>query len=163
MILGVDIGNKGAMSIIDGNRIVAVFDVPIINESIYRNKGGKPAPILDIKEVNKCLPKVKFAVIEEPITPFNKTSQCIINACKRGMGFGMWLSYFKLKDIPFYTVKPATWKKALGITKDKQSAIDACHDIFGESAKEFITLKKHDGRAEASTIAWYGLKCLDLK
>ena len=166
MILGVDIGNKGAIALIDGDEIVDICDMPVTNNSIYLNKDGKPALIVDACKLSSYLKSVlpvSACVIEEPITPFNKTPQSIINSNKRSIGYGMVRACVEVQGIKLINVKPATWKKALGVTQDKQSAIDACYSIFGESAKEFITLKKHDGRAEASIIAWYGLKCLDLQ
>ena len=166
MILGVDIGNKGAIALIDGDEIVDICDMPVTNNNIYLNKDGKPALIVDACKLSSYLKSVlpvSACVIEEPITPFNKTPQSIINSNKRSIGYGMVRACLEMHGVKLLNVKPATWKKALGITKDKQSSIKACHGIFGKSSKEFITLKKHDGRAEASIIAWYGLKCLDLK
>ena len=166
MILGIDIGNKGAIALIDGDEIVDICDMPVTNNSIYRNKDGKPALIVDTYKLSSYLKSVlpvSACVIEEPITPFNKTPQSITNSNKRSIGYGMVRACLEMHGVKLLNVKPAKWKKALGITKDKQASIEASHSIFGKSAKEFITLKKHDGRAEASIIAWYGLKCLDLK
>jgi hypothetical protein len=166
MILGVDIGNKGAIALIDSDKIVDIIDMPVINNNIYFNKDGKPALIVDACKLSSYLKSVlpvSACVIEEPITPFNKTPQSITNSNKRSIGYGMVRACVEMQGVKLINVKPAKWKKALSITKDKQTSIDACHNIFGESAKKFIIFKVHDGRAEASLIAWYGLKCLDLK
>ena len=166
MILGIDIGNKGAIALIDGDEIVDICDMPVTNNSIYRNKDGKPALIVDACKLSSYLKSVlpvSACVIEEPITPFNKTPQSIINSNKRSIGYGMVRACVEVQGIKLINVKPATWKKALGITKDKQTSIDACHNIFGESAKKFVYLKGHDNESEASLIAWYGLKCLGLQ
>ena len=166
MILGIDIGNNGAIALINGDEIVDIIDMPVTNNSIYLNKNGKPALIVDSCKLSSYLKSVlpvSACVIEEPITPFNKTPQSIINSNKRAIGYGMVRACVEVQDIKLINVKPATWKKALGITQDKQSAIDACYNIFGESAKKFVYLKRHHNEAEASLIGAYGLKCLDLK
>lgn len=165
MILGIDIGNKGAIALIDSDKIVDIIDMPVVNNSIYRNKDGKPALIVDACKLSSYLKSVlpvSACVIEEPITPFNKTPQSIVSTSKSAIGYGMVRACLEMQGIKLINVKPATWKKALEVSKDKQSSIDACYNIFGKSSKQFITLKKHDGRAEASLIAWYGLKCLQI-
>lgn len=163
MILGIDIGNKGAIALIDGNEIVDIIDMPVSNNSIYHNKGGKPALIVDSVKLSNYLTsiisKVDFAVIEEPITPFNKTPQSIVNVSKNNVGYGMVRACIEINGIEFHNVKPAKWKKALGVSADKQSSIDACHNIFHNS-NNFVNKKKHDGRAEACLIGCFGYKII---
>lgn len=162
MILGIDIGNKGAIALIDGDKIVDIIDMPIYAKSIYINKGGKPALIVDSVKLFEYLTsksKVDFAVVEEPITPFNKAPQSIVSVSKSAIGYGIVRACLEITGIEFHNIKPAKWKKVLGVSANKQSSIDACHNIF-DNSHDFVNKMKHDGRAEACLIAWYGNKII---
>jgi crossover junction endodeoxyribonuclease RuvC len=52
-------------------------------------------------------------------------------------------------------VTPAAWKKALGLSTEKQASIDAAKIRFGSVADEVLRHKADDGIAEAALIAAY--------
>ena len=59
--------------------------------------------------------------------------------------------------IPYHEVRPAIWKKAMGLSNDKMDSITACRRLF--PAVDLIPpgcRKEHDGLAEALLIAEWG-------
>ena len=59
---------------------------------------------------------------------------------------------------PVHYVTPASWKKAMGLSSDKQASIDAAKIMFGSAADELLRHKADDGVAEAALIAAYWAK-----
>jgi hypothetical protein len=53
------------------------------------------------------------------------------------------------------------WKKALGVPADKDGARARASQLMPENAWLW-PLVKHDGRAEAALIAYWGIRTLDL-
>lgn len=68
-----------------------------------------------------------------------------------------WFNYGRLSTrYPDWTeVAPATWKKALGLDKDKDKSRAMAAKLFPGLAEQ-LKRKKDDGRAEALLIAYYG-------
>lgn len=58
-------------------------------------------------------------------------------------------------------IKPAVWKSALQVPRDKNQARARAQQLFPSAAKVFARVKD-DGRAESALIAFYGLLTLKL-
>lgn len=141
LILGIDPGKKGALAILDSEtNSVMTHDMPGTTRDLHNLIAG--------------LPIIKVAVVEKPYYPaINGTS----NAGKKGEDYGVLIGALQWRDIPFHEVPPAEWKKSLHIPTDKNAARQRANQFYPDNADQW-PLVKHDGRAEAALIAWYGLK-----
>ena len=54
-----------------------------------------------------------------------------------------------------HLISPQRWKRAMGLSKDKQASLDLAREIFGSS--EWWDYKSNDGVAEAALLAYYHL------
>ena len=70
-----------------------------------------------------------------------------------GLGMGVWLGILAALALPHSRVRPQVWKKALGLSKDKEAARLRAMQLFPGAE---LRLKKHHGRAEALLLARYG-------
>lgn len=103
---------------------------------------------------------VDLVVIERPSAPpvfggAKRFGMGAFAALDIGHSFGcvhMFAALFEQAEIRF--VQPAVWKKALKLKREKHHAITRAHKLYPAS-KKVITLKKHDGLAEALLIAHY--------
>lgn len=139
-ILGVDPGRKGALAVFDcDTRRVETYDMP---DSI-------PA----LHNLVAELPEVAFCVLEKPFYPRMIGTT---NAGRIGEAFGALKGALLWRSIPVHEVPPAKWKKALNVPSDKPAARRRASEFFPDDDGQW-PLKKHDGRAEAALIAWYGL------
>jgi hypothetical protein len=59
--------------------------------------------------------------------------------------------------VPTFLVRPAVWKLALGLTSDKYMSMELASKVFPEK-KDMWVLKKHNDRAEAALLAYYGIR-----
>lgn len=141
LILGIDPGKSGALAVLDRdtNRVTC-YDMPGTTRELHDLIAG--------------LPMIKIAVVEKPFyPPQNGTA----NAGKKGEDYGVLIGALQWRDIPFREVRPADWKKSLSVPAAKDSARQRAGQFFPDDSEQW-PLKKHDGRAEAALIAWYGVK-----
>jgi hypothetical protein len=79
--------------------------------------------------------------------------QGVSSTFKFGMAFGVALSLSKRFKTGVVMVTPQLWKKSLKLSSSKLLSLDLARSLFPNAP---LTLKKHDGRAEALLIAeWY--------
>ena len=75
-----------------------------------------------------------------------------------GMGFGRILGILEAFDRKYTLVKPQVWKRAMGVTADKQTSIRRSQELFPQvsllpTSRCWVP---NDGLAEALLIAEYG-------
>jgi hypothetical protein len=146
---GVDPGKTGAVGFVDVNgAFVAVHDCPDTEDGcsdLMREYGDR----------------VIMATFEKP-TAWAGVSQRqgIASTMKFGMGYGIWKGIFACFRIPREEITAAKWQKIKSPmpkpkdTKErKQQSRDKARQLFPDAP---ITLKKHEGRAEALLIAEFG-------
>lgn len=164
-VLGIDPGLDGAFALIDhGGRLVEIWDTPTLVTS--------PRPRLrrDYDEhaigawLRKVAPQISMAGIERlgafPGKSKRQTPGSIATSNFRlGLSLGILRGQLSALAIPFDLVAPQSWKAALmkGMPKEKSSSILRAKQLC-PSAAEHLTLKKHDGRADALLIAHYVLR-----
>lgn len=150
MILGVDPGLHGAFGIVDGSKVVAVVDTP----TKIRNQVNE----IDIYEVGKFLSPysdfIKLAVVEEVGVMSGKEGR--VSLFNFGKNAGIIHGALGVLGVPIFFVKPAIWKMVMGLSSDKNQSLDMASKLFPDS-KHLWSLKKHDGRAEAVLLAWFGV------
>ena len=138
-LLGIDPGAKGAMAVLDCETLlVKTYDLP--------------ADIPSLHSLVLSLPHIKCCTLEQ-VYAGEKMS-------KRAVGvmfeqFGAIKSALAWRSIPVETVRPSHWKPALSVPADKTAARRRASEFFPDCADQW-PLVKHDGRAEAALIAWYG-------
>lgn len=150
MIIGVDPGITGAICLLDGPDIITLVDMPARKIVV----GKKNRNTIDLIELEKIVRK-----LEAPTAYVEKVQSFPQNGgvanFNFGMAYGQILGALAMLGCRIEYVTPQKWKKALGVTSDKQTSINAFHQIFTD-CEDLVYLKKHDGRAEAALIAYYG-------
>ena len=141
-ILGVDPGRKGALALMSRG-----------DAASWRvETHDMPAAIPDLQALLPRLTPVAFAVVEKP---FYNRIMGTSNAGRSGEAYGVLLASLHAAGIPIREVRPDEWKRALNIPKDKTGARQSAGMMFPDDADQW-PLVKHDGRAEAALLAWYG-------
>lgn len=146
LILGIDPGKKGALAVL-GRCDAGVWRV------ITHDMPGTTA---DLQGLLSSLPAVAFAVVEKPFYPPKCGVQSIAAMAE---GYGALKASLHAAGIPIREVRPGEWKPALAVPKDKAGARQAAGMMFPDDSDQW-RLAKHDGRAEAALIAWFGKRWL---
>jgi hypothetical protein len=137
--IGCDPGRKGAFALFDrAEMTVQTFDMP-------DTLAGVHAVLADFR-------RVRAAIIEKPFYPHIIGTRAVAVIAEN---FGALKSAFLWLDIPLFEVRPVEWKKGLNLGPYKEESRNRASQLFPGNADQWA-LKKHDGRAEAALIAWYG-------
>lgn len=151
IIMGVDPGSKGGLSIIKNcsnklPKIIFFKRMPVV--SIYGKK------IVDTLKICGDLSKYKIdiAIIEKVHA---MPRQGVTSSFQFGRSFGgiESLCYIFAKRVDY--VAPAVWKKAIGLGSSKKDSLDMARLKFGN--QDVWKIKSNDGIAEASLLTLYWL------
>ena len=153
--IGIDPGLTGAVAVlIDRGRIVEVCDTPtlILSKGNHRrHEYDLPGMVAIVRHY--ASPETLVTIEDSQAMP----GQGLRSTWTTGYGFGLWLGVLTALALPYRRIRPASWKKALGVNADKESARLVAQQLFPTAD---LRLKKHHGRAEALLLAWYGHTCL---
>lgn len=157
MILGVDPGLHGALAFYDlamPGPCIEVFDMPTHTITV----NGKQRTRLDLHQladlVARHAARCTLAVIEDVHA---MPKQGVSSSFSFGFAAGAAQAIVAAHDIPVRMVQPAAWKRAYGLTSDKDASRQRASQLLPAFA-HLWPLAKHDGRAEAVLLALYGGK-----
>ena len=151
MILGIDPGANGGLAFFEPLKGLAVIDMPTFEVK----RGGKMkkeiSPAMLAAEIKSVAPD--SAIIEKVGA---MPGQGVSSMFQIGRSVGMVEGVLAALQIPYDYVTPQTWQKAVGARGGKDASRLRAMELYPAYANEF-RLKKHDGRADAALIAWYGV------
>lgn len=149
--LGIDPGLHGAIAVI-GPASVQVYDTPV--HSIK----GKDRP--DLHGLYNLL--LRLNAIFEPMIctvedVHSMPKQGVASSFTFGHVAGATQMAVVAAGIPLRLVTPGAWKRLMGLGRDKDESRRKASQLFPGFA-HLWPLKKHDGRAEAVLLAYYGAR-----
>lgn len=153
--LGIDPGLSGAVALyIPANDTLHVGDVPV--HELKRN--GKTRREVDVHTLTTML---RDCAAYRPTVWIEHVSampgEGAVGAFTFGKVVGLLTGVCVALDLPLERVTPSVWKKAMGVTSDKDGTRARASALMPRHAGSW-PLKKHDGRAEAALIALYGAR-----
>jgi crossover junction endodeoxyribonuclease RuvC len=148
-VLGIDPGLSGAIAILDGDELVSVEDVPILEVAGKRHIDAYGlARIIDSYVAGeKALAWLEFVAASPQMG--------VTSAFRFGETYGLIRGVLAANFVRTETVPPRVWKKAMGVKADKDGCRMAAIKLFPRRS-ELFARKRDDGRAEAALIAAYG-------
>lgn len=145
--LGIDPGLSGALALLEGEAL-EVHDIPTLQIGTKRQIDEYALARL----IDALSHRVKEVWLEQVGT---RPGEGAVGAFSFGKGYGLIRGVCAANFLPIHDVTPATWKRALRVSGDKDEARARASALFPRHGQNW-PLKKHDGRAEASLIALYG-------
>lgn len=155
LIIGIDPGISGALALIDPAtmRVWRIADMPTAEANGKRSvsAGLLALTITEWASLASATGRRLLAIVEEVGA---MPGQGVTSMFSFGRSFGVILGVLAGCGVALELVRPAAWKKAARISKDKGSARKAAQERFPESAGMFARVKD-DGRAEAALLAMW--------
>jgi crossover junction endodeoxyribonuclease RuvC len=152
MIIGIDPGINGAAAVLVTGRIIAVIDLPTHQVGKWRE--------IDVAELYQWLGGAQpHSIVIENV--HSMPGEGVSSAFRFGIAFGMIkaMSSILVGD-RLQLVEPNVWKEYFSLLKrDKEESRKKAQQLFPETGS-FLTLKKHQHRAEAMLIAYWATKPL---
>ena len=148
MIIGIDPGQTGALASLTANGTLNyVHDMPVLDKRIS-------APLL----ADILVPWQPFATVCVIEDVHAMPKQGVTSSFNFGRGLGVIEGVALGAGIPVRYVSPAKWKRALGLTADKDASRRRACELWPSESARFARVKD-DGRAEAALIAYWWLHC----
>ena len=152
IIIGIDPGINGAISIIENKKIIEVYDTPTMIDGKKNKRQINGAQVTNIfKERLKGEKEVVVVVEHVNAMP----GQGVTSMFNFGQSFGVIKGICAALNLPIYFVRPAKWKKHFNLIKTNKDAsrtkvIEAYPEISSK-----LHRKKDSNRADAILIALY--------
>lgn len=147
VIVGIDVGQTGGIAVVQDRVLLDAIRMPTLT--------ARTKQAVDAVAINQWVAqfgRVDHVVIEQVSA---MPRQGVSSTFQFGRMLGGVECAVQQWGAPMSYVTPAIWKRALGLSSNKQASIDAAHTAFGSRARELIRFKADDGLAEAALLALY--------
>lgn len=146
-VLGIDPGQSGAIAIVSDDGIECCIDMPVVETTVnavlvHRELGGHGTIDMAVIERVHAMPK-----------------QGVSSSFKFGRSLGVLEGVVASFRWPVEMPTPAAWKKAMGVTADKDTARAKALELWPGDA-DLFRRKKDADRAEACLLAEWGRRLL---
>ena len=155
IVAGIDPGLTGAVAILDGPTLLTVFDLPTIDKPHKSGSRAELSPALLQDELIGDV-RVSVAFIEQVTASPQMGS---VSAFRFGECYGQICAVFQCLGIRTELVRPAAWKKAMGLNSDAEVSRSRAIELWPDQSALFKRKMDHN-RAEAALIAEWGRRQL---
>lgn len=148
-ILGVDPGLSGALAVLRGSGLTT-HDMPT-----FQIKGKQKLDLVALDVLLRNLVafyEPELAIVEDV---HSMPKQGVASSFTFGYVTGAIHAMLAARKIPVHLVSPASWKRVMGLSRDKDASRQLASRLFPSAASQWAR-KKDDGRAEAALLAYYG-------
>jgi len=152
IIIGVDPGINGAISIIENKKILEVYDTPTMIDGKKNKRQINSAQVTNIFKERLNINKEVVVVVEQVNA---MPGQGVTSMFNFGQSFGVIKGICAALSLPIHFVRPAKWKKHFNLIKTNK---DASRTKVIESYPKIsskLHRKKDINRADAILIALY--------
>ena len=154
VICGIDPGFSGGVAFIFGDGKAEVHDMPIFELDGRRE--------IDVREL--------YQIVSERSPGLSALER---NSARRGQGMGSTWRFAEGSGAARAVLEvisdrvmaptPAAWKASLGLGSDKLEALQMAREIFPDLAKDRLSRKRDDGRAEALLLAEFARRSVRME
>ena len=152
LIIGIDPGVSGAISILENKKIIEIFDMPTMIDGKKNKRQINASQVTNIIKERLNDGKEVIVVVEHVNA---MPGQGVTSMFNFGQSFGVIKGVCAALSLPIYFVRPTKWKKHFNLIKTNKDAsrtkvIEAYPDISNKLSK-----KKDSNKADAILIARY--------
>ena len=118
-IIGIDPGLSGAIAILENNKVLNIFDIPVMSEGKKNKRQLNSALLVNfLKEnINK---EEEVAVVVEQVNAM--PGQGVTSMFNFGQTFGAIKGICAALELPIYFVRPSKWKKHFELINSSKDA-----------------------------------------
>ena len=107
-IIGIDPGLSGAIAILEDNKVLSIFDIPVMAEGKKNKRQLNSAQLVDIIKENIKI-NDDIAVVVEQVNAM--PGQGVTSMFNFGQTFGAIKGVCAALKLPIFFVRPSKWKK----------------------------------------------------
>ena len=152
IIIGIDPGISGAISIIENKKILEVYDTPTMIDGKKNKKQINGAQVTAIIKERLNSGKDVVVVVEQVNA---MPGQGVTSMFNFGQSFGVVKGICAALSLPIYFVRPAKWKKHFELINSSKDASRTKAIEMYPSIAEKLSKKKDVNKSDAILIARY--------
>jgi len=155
-IIGIDPGLSGAIAILEDNKVLSIFDMPVMAEGKKNKRQLNSAQLVDIIKENIKI-NDDIAVVVEQVNAM--PGQGVTSMFNFGQTFGSIKGICAALNLPIFFVRPAKWKKHFDLINSSKDASRTKVIEMYPSISSRLSRKKDVNKADAILIARYFRDC----
>ena len=152
IIIGIDPGITGAISVLENKKIIDVYDTPTMIDGKKNKKQVNGSQVTNIIKERINNDKEVVVVVEQVNA---MPGQGVTSMFNFGQSFGVIKGICSALSLPIYFVRPNKWKKHFNlINTNKDASRTKVIQIYPEISSK-LSRKKDSNKADAILIARY--------
>ena len=152
IIVGIDPGITGAISILENKKILEVYDTPTMIDGKKNKRQVNGAQVTNIIKERLNSNKEIIVVVEKVNA---MPGQGVTSMFNFGQSFGVIKGICSALSVPIYFVRPAQWKKHFNLIKtNKDASRTKVIEVYPKISSK-LSRKKDSNKADAILIARY--------
>jgi len=149
-IIGIDPGLSGAIAILQDNKVLSIFDIPVMSEGKKNKRQLNSALLVSLLREN-IDNNEEVAVVVEQVNAM--PGQGVTSMFNFGQTFGAIKGICAALELPIFFVRPSKWKKHFDlINSSKDSSRTKAIEMYPKLSKQ-LAKKKDVNKSDAILIA----------
>lgn len=149
-IIGIDPGLSGAIAILESNKIINIFDIPVMSEG-KKNKRQLNSALLVKMIKDNINSNEEVSVVVEQVNAM--PGQGVTSMFNFGQTFGAIKGICAALELPIFFVRPSKWKKYFElINSSKDSSRTKVIEMYPKLSHQ-LSKKKDVNKSDAILIA----------
>ena len=149
-ILGIDPGLSGAIAVLENNKVLNIFDMPVMSEGKKNKRQLNSALLVDLIQENIDLNEEVSVVVEQVNA---MPGQGVTSMFNFGQTFGAIKGVCAALKLPIFFVRPSKWKKHFELLKASKDASRTKTIEMYPSLANKLSRKKDVNKSDAILIA----------
>ena len=155
-IIGIDPGLSGAIAILENNKVLNIFEIPVMSEGKKNKRQLNSAQLVKLLKDN-ISEKDEVSVVVEQVNAM--PGQGVTSMFNFGQTFGAIKGICASLNLPIFYVRPAKWKKHFDLINASKDASRTKAIEMYPSISDRLRKKKDVNKADAILIARYFKEC----
>ena len=149
-IIGIDPGLSGAIAVMEDNKVLNLFDIPVMSEGKKNKRQLNSALLVSLLKEN-IVSHEEVAVVVEQVNAM--PGQGVTSMFNFGQTFGAIKGVCAALDLPIFFVRPSKWKKHFElINSSKDSSRTKAIEMYPKLSNQ-LAKKKDVNKSDAILIA----------
>ena len=149
-IIGIDPGLSGAIAILESNKVINIFDIPVMSEG-KKNKRQLNSALLVKMIKDNINSNEEVSVVVEQVNAM--PGQGVTSMFNFGQTFGAIKGICAALELPIFFVRPSKWKKHFElINSSKDSSRTKVIEMYPKLSHQ-LSKKKDVNKSDAILIA----------
>ncbi len=149
-IIGIDPGLSGAIAILENNKVLNIFDIPVMSEGKKNKRQLNSALLVDLLKEN-INQEEEVTVVVEQVNAM--PGQGVTSMFNFGQTFGALKGICAALELPIFFVRPSKWKKHFElINSSKDASRTKAIEMYPKLSSQ-LSKKKDVNKSDAILIA----------